>query len=146
MDPTLQLLLDERDITRLCYRYGSAIDDRDWAALRTCFTEDAVTEYEGLGEFAGYDAIEKACQGAVNPLDRSQHVIGNVVVEVEGDTATAQCYLHAQHAKAGTPGGDLYVIAGRYTDSLVRTPDGLRFTRRRLETWWTEGNPAIVPI
>jgi ketosteroid isomerase-like protein len=144
VDPTLQLLLDERDITRLCYRYGSTLDDRDWAGLRTCFTDDAVTEYEGLGEFTGYDAIEKVCQAALGPLDRSQHLIGNVVVAVDGDTATAQCYLHAQHVKTGTPGGDLYVLAGRYTDSLARTPDGWRFTRRRLETWWTDGNPAVI--
>ena len=144
MDPTLQRLLDEHEITRLCYRYGTALDDRDWPGLRTCFTDDAVTEYEGLGEFEGYPAIEAVCQAALVPLDRSQHLVGNVSVEVDGDTATAQCYLHCQNVKAGTPGGDLFVIAGRYTDQLARTPDGWRFTRRRLETWWTDGNPAVV--
>jgi ketosteroid isomerase-like protein len=144
MDPTLQLLLDERDITRLCYRYGTTLDDRDWPGLRTCFTDDAVTVYEGLGEFTGYPAIEQVCQAALGSLDRSQHLIGNVSVEVDGDAATAQCYLHAQHVRAGTPGGDLHVIAGRYSDQLVRTADGWRFTRRRLETWWTDGNPAVL--
>lgn len=144
MDPTVQLLLDERDITRLCYRYGTALDARDWAGLRTCFTDDAVTVYEGLGEFQGYAAIEQVCQGALSPLDRSHHVITNVLVDVDGDTATAQCYLQAQHVKAGTAGGELYMIAGRYTDRLTRTPDGWRFARRALETWWTDGNPAVL--
>ena len=144
MDAVLQRLLDERDITQLCYRYGTALDTRDWPLLRTCFTEDAVTEYEGLGAFEGYPAIEQVCQGALGSLDRSHHLIGNVQVEVDGDAATAQCYLHAQHVKAGTPGGDLHVIAGRYTDQVTRTPDGWRFTRRRLETWWTDGNPAVI--
>jgi ketosteroid isomerase-like protein len=144
MDQTVQLLLDERDITRLCYRYGTALDERDWARLRTCFTDDAVTVYEGLGQYEGYPAIEDVCRAALGRLDRSHHLIGNVTVETDGDTATAQCYLHAQHVKAGTPGGDLYVVAGRYTDQLVRTPDGWRFTRRHLETWWTDGNPAVL--
>lgn len=144
MDPTLTLLLDERDVTRLCYTYGAALDDRDWPRLRGCFTEDAVTEYEGLGRFEGYEAIEKVCQAALGPLDRSQHLIGNVTVSVDGDTATAQCYLHAQHVKAGVPGGDLYVIAGRYSDRLVRTEEGWRFAYRLLETWWTDGNPAVL--
>jgi ketosteroid isomerase-like protein len=144
MDPTVQMLLDERDITRLCYRYGAALDDRDWPRLRACFTEDAVTEYQGLGRFEGYEAIEKVCQAALLPLDRSHHLIGNVTVEVDGDAATAQCYLHAQHVKAGTPGSDLYVVAGRYTDRLVRTAEGWRFTHRLLETWWTDGNAAVV--
>jgi ketosteroid isomerase-like protein len=144
MDPTVQALLDERDVTRLCYRYGTALDTRDWPLLRTCFTEDAVAVYEGLGESDGYPAIEQACQGALGPLDRSQHLIGNVTVELDGDTATAQCYLQAQHVRAGTPGGDLYIIAGRYSDRAVRTPEGWRFTRRHLAIWWTDGNPAVV--
>ncbi len=144
MDAALQRLLDEHEITRLCYRYGTALDGRDWPALRTCFTDDAVTEYEGLGQFEGYPAIEGVCQAALGPLDRSQHLIGNVVVDVDGDTATAQCYLHAQHVRSGTPGGDLYLLAGRYSDRIARTPDGWRFTHRRLETWWVDGNPAVV--
>jgi hypothetical protein len=123
MDPTLQRLLDEHEITRLCYRYGTTLDDRDWAGLRTCFTDDAVTVYEGPvgGEFTGYEAIEQ-----------------------DGDTATAQCYLHAQHVRPGTPGGDLCMLGGRYTDRITRTPDGWRFTHRRLETWWIDGNPAVL--
>lgn len=47
MDPTVQVLLDERDITQLCYRYGTALDSRDWPLLRSCLAEDAVTVYEG---------------------------------------------------------------------------------------------------
>lgn len=144
MDDTLQSLLDERDITRLCYRYGTALDTKDWPLLRTCFTEDAVTVYEGLGQFEGPAAIEDVCRGALGALDRSHHLIGNVTVDVDGDTATAQCYLHAQHVKAGTEGGELYVVAGRYTDRLVRGPEGWRFAHRHLETWWTDGNPAVV--
>lgn len=144
MDPTVHLLLDEREITRLCYRYGAALDDRDWPLLRTCFTEDAVTEYQGLGRFEGYGAIETVCQAALGKLDRSHHLIGNVTVDVDGDAATARCYLHAQHVRPGTPGGDLYVVAGRYSDRLARTPEGWRFTYRLLETWWTAGNPAVL--
>ena len=144
MDAALQRLLDEHEITRLCYRYGAALDDRDWAALRTCFTDDAVTEYAGLGQFEGYAAIQGVCRTALGPLDRSQHLIGNVTAEVDGDTATARCYLHAQHVRTGTPGGDLYMLAGRYTDRLVRSPEGWRFVHRRLETWWTDGNEAVL--
>ena len=144
MDPVVQQLLDERDITQLCYRYGTALDNRDWAQLRTCFVDDAVAVYEGLGESDGYPAIEKACQDTLNPLDRSHHFIGNVSVRVDGDTATSLCYLQAQHVKAGTPGGDLFMFAGRYSDRWTRTADGWRITRRHLQTSWTDGNPAVL--
>lgn len=144
MDPVLQLLLDDRDVVRLCHRYAAALDDRDWDRLRTCFLPDAVAVYDGIGECAGYEAIEQLCRSALLPLSRTQHLIGNVVVDVDGDGATSSCYLQAQHVREGTPGGDTYVIAGRYTDRVVRTPDGWRLAHRRLETWWTGGNPAVV--
>lgn len=144
MDPLVQVLLDERDITRLCHRYATALDSRDWSLLRTCFLESAVAVYEGIGECAGYDAIEALCRSALEPLTRTQHLIGNVDVVVDGQEASCQCYLQAQHVKEGTAGGDLFVLAGRYTDAVVRTDDGWRIARRTLTTWWTDGNPAAV--
>lgn len=143
MDGVLQLLLNEREITRLCYRYGKALDDRDWERLRSCFLPDAVADYEGLERCEGYEAIERVCRGALEPLTRSQHLIGNVFPTVDGDAATSECYLQAQHVQAGTPGGDTFIVAGRYSDELVRTEGGWRIARRRLETWWTSGNAGV---
>lgn len=144
MTTMMQVLVDERDVTRVLHRYSTALDERDWPLLRTCFLEDAVAVYDGIGECAGVDAVEQVCRRALTPLDRSHHLLGNVVIVVDGDEATAQCYLHAQHVRAGAAGGDLYVVAGRYSDRLVRTADGWRIAHRRLETWWTDGNPAVV--
>lgn len=144
METTLQSLVDASAIRDVCTRYATALDDRDWELLSTCFTKDAVTVYEGIGECSGYDAIEELCKQALTPLTRTQHLLGNFASDVDGDLATAQCYLQAQHVREGTDGGDTYVIAGRYTDRLVRTDDGWRISWRRLETWWTDGNPAVV--
>jgi 3-phenylpropionate/cinnamic acid dioxygenase small subunit len=144
MDPSLQSLLDERAIHNLCVRYATALDNRDWNLLRSCFTTDAVTVYDGIGECSGYEAIEGLCRRALGPLTRTQHLVGNISAEVDGDTATAQCYLQAQHVRDETDGGAHFIIAGRYSDRLVRADDGWRIAWRRLETWWTEGNPAVV--
>lgn len=140
----VRALLDEREIVRVCLRYATALDTRDWALLRTCFTPDAVADYDGIGQCHGYEAIEEVCRGALTPLDHSQHLLGNLEADVDGDEAAARCYLQAQHVRAGTPGGPNFVIAGVYTDRFVRTPDGWRISRRHLATWWTEGNPAVV--
>ena len=34
-----QALLDERDIVAVCVRYAAALDTKDWALLRACFTD-----------------------------------------------------------------------------------------------------------
>lgn len=135
---------DKQDIAEVCYRYGVAVDNRDWALLSSCFLPDANAFYEGLPACHGYQAIEDTCNRALSPLSGSQHLIGNVLVQLDGDTATAQCYVQAQHVKLGTEGGDLFVFAGRYRDTLVRTPAGWKITERFLDAMWTDGNPAVL--
>jgi 3-phenylpropionate/cinnamic acid dioxygenase small subunit len=144
VDPAIQQLLDERAIIDVCVRYATAIDDRDWERLRSCFLPDAVGVYHADRPLTGYPAIEEAVRTAVTPLSRTQHLVTNFTVVLDGDRATSRCYLHAQHVRAGLPGGETFVIAGRYSDRLVRTDDGWRIRERRLDRWWTAGNPAVT--
>jgi 3-phenylpropionate/cinnamic acid dioxygenase small subunit len=144
MDPEIQQLLDERAIADVCVRYATAIDDRDWERLRSCFLPEAVGLYHADRVLTGYPAIEEALRTAVTPLSRTQHLVTNVTVVVDGDEATSRCYLHAQHVRVGLPGGESFVIAGRYRDRFMRTDDGWRIRKRRLDRWWTSGNPAVM--
>src|SRR5687768_1695537 len=100
----LREMLDVQRITQVCYRYGLALDTRNWPLLATCFEGDAVAAYPGIGnEIAGYDAIEEACRNALTPLTRSQHLISNVLPVVKGAEADVTTYLQAQHVREGTP-------------------------------------------
>jgi ketosteroid isomerase-like protein len=140
----LDALLDKQAITEVCYRYGIIIDSRDWSRLATCFTPDAQAYYMDMPPCHGYQAIEDTCRQALSPLDGTQHLIANVTVDLDGDEADSFCYLQAQHVKTGTPGGDNFMIAGRYLDRFVRTGEGWRIRQRRLEGIWTDGNPAVI--
>lgn len=142
---SLEHLLDLQEIIDLLHRYACALDEKDWPLLATCFTADAVALYgEALGRQEGFAAIENVCRAALGHLDSSQHMISNPEIQVEGDTATARCYVHAQHTKAGTPGGDNVTIGGTYLDELVRTADGWRIRHRELRFLWQEGNQAVL--
>ncbi|GAA1651591.1 hypothetical protein GCM10009790_35830 [Georgenia ruanii] len=83
-------------------------------------------------------------QDVVTPLDRTQHLLGNHHVSVDGMTAAARCYFQAQHLRRGTTGGDTYLVGGTYTDRLLMTTEGWRITHRRLEVTWTDGNPEVL--
>ena len=137
-------LQDRADIVDVCVRYARALDRRDWELLRTCFVPDVGVEYEGMDPIKGYDALDRVCRDALEPLDVSQHLLGNFTVELDGDVAGCECYLHAQHVRAGTPGGDQYVVAGTYRDALRRDRDGWLITHRTLDVAWTAGNPAVL--
>jgi len=140
----LHALQDKQEITEICYRYGLALDRRDWAALAALFTPDTDAFYLDMPPARGYKAIEDTCRTALDPLSATQHLISNVVVRLDGDRAECSCYLQAQHVKTGTAGGDNFIIAGRYDDKLLRTPDGWRIRERRLQVMWTDGNPAVA--
>ncbi len=137
---------DRDDIIDLTHRYCWSLDSRDWAGLDTVFLPEATAELRSP-LLEGRDAIRARISRAIEPLDATQHTVTNHMVAVDGDTATCRCYLHSQHVReAAVGGGHLYVIAGRYEDELVRTPDGWRIRFRRLVVTWSEGNLDVVRL
>jgi 3-phenylpropionate/cinnamic acid dioxygenase small subunit len=139
-------LADRDAITDVLYRYARALDGRDWEALRTVFTEDAVGEYTGRinATFHGVAAIIGLVSRALGGLEASQHIIANPVIDVDGDEARSRCYLHAQHYRpARATGGSTYVVGGTYHDRLVRASGGWRIAHRRLEIAWMKGDIGV---
>lgn len=143
----LQELMDERDIIGLTVAYCWTLDGRQFEDLGTIFTEDATADYgEGLGVFNGVAEIAEICRHALGPLDASAHSVTNHQVEVNGDTARCRCYFQAQHVRLAAEGGPNLIIAGKYTDQLVRTAKGWRIKHRELASVWMEGNREVLVL
>ena len=145
-DPAeLARLLDERAIVEVTHRYCAALDGRDWAELARCFTADAVAVFGRVpGQHEGLAAIQRVCRRSLEPLDASQHLVANHLIDISGDVASSRCYVRAQHTRRGLEGGKNFIIAGTYQDQWRRTPEGWRITRRTLVETWSEGNPAVL--
>lgn len=143
MSPPPDRLVDRAEIVDLAIRYTWALDTKRLDDLRDVFVADATALLHGVA-CEGVDAIIERIGGALLRLDATQHLVGNHLVEVDGDTATHRCQLQGQHVLAGTDGGDTYVVAGYYDDRLVRTDEGWRIAHREMHGTWTSGNPAVV--
>lgn len=145
MPYTVEQLSDKLEITETLYRYATALDTRDRELLREVFLEDAVFLIgAGVGRYDGVEAIGSVVTEFLGGLEASQHIITNPVIELDGDTASSRCYLHAQHYMPDQrTGGNTLEIGGTYHDQLVRTADGWRIRQRELEVTWTEGNFGI---
>ena len=137
-------LADVQAIVDLTVAYSYALDERHFDDLDDVFVPDATAELGWLLE--GRDAIKDRIRDALVPLDASQHLVATHQVHVDGDRATGRCYLQAQHVKANTEGGSLFMVGGRYEDRYVRTADGWRIAHRTLIVLWTDGNPAVLGI
>lgn len=144
MSTDLMALLDEKAIVDVTIRYATALDTKDWQRLRECFTPDAVARYGVIADCAGVDAIIEQVSGGMDYLAQTQHILTNHVVLLDGDSATCVCYLQAQHLRDNAKPSWNFIMAGQYSDSLVRTRDGWRISERALELWWTSGDPAVI--
>jgi 3-phenylpropionate/cinnamic acid dioxygenase small subunit len=136
---------DHHEIVQLTHKYCWALDSRTWDGLDQVFLPDATADLRSP-LLEGRDAIRARIARALEPLDATQHTVTNHMIEVEGDRATCRCYLHAQHVREAAEGSPNYVLAGRYEDELVRTPEGWRISFRRLVVVWSEGNVDVVRL
>ena len=140
-------LLDQRAIVELTVRYCWALDERNFEALRSIFSPDCTALYGRL-HLVGVEQVMARCQRALEILDASQHLVSTHQVNIVGDSATCRCYFHAQHVRHGAASeldpSPNFVVAGRYTDDLVRTGQGWRIRRRVLADMWTHGNVRVV--
>lgn len=75
------------------------------------------------------------------------HTLGNVTIELDGDTATARSYVSAWHwytsnAAAGADRPADFACVGQYHDELRREPQGWRIAKRTYSST-APGNIAI---
>lgn len=143
VDETLNHLIERQRVADLGRRNAQALDACDAALLRTLFAPDAALAIDGVGEFTGVDAIVGSLS-VLAGLDRTQHVIGNQLVELRGDTAVMDSYFIATHVDHDHPGGPVFTVYGAYADRCVRTADGWRIARRKVQMLASTGNAAML--
>ena len=136
-----QEISDRIEIQDLLVRYTRAIDARDYGLLDTCFTPDASVDYTTSGGIKGaYPEVRAWLEKALAQFDAMLHLVGNSVVELDGDTARARTAVYNPMGKAGPDGGmEFFTVVADYVDQLVRTPEGWRIADRFEEQRFLQG-------
>ena len=127
----VQAMEDKDAIWMLFMEYKRHLDARDFKAYASLFTDDAVW-VGNLGKAVGPGEIEallvRTLEVYESDLERTYHLVMNPVVNVNGDTAKAKS--NWGFITRGETDNPVFQMLGRYTDELVRTPDGWKFSRR----------------
>lgn len=126
---TLDLLLAEREIARALTRIARAMDARDWPGLLAELTEDATGEL-GTGPLASPAAIVALIRRYLDPCGQTQHLLGNLLVEVDGDQATSRCYVSDTHLGAAGKEHITFVTLGDYHDQWRRVDGAWKLCHR----------------
>jgi hypothetical protein len=113
-------------IQQVLVRYGHCVDDRDFAGLDQVFTPDARASYSGGPWLEGLGAIIASISPLAN-FPASLHLMGNMLVTVDGDQATSDTRSITQLVESD---GTTRVRTLRYRDRWRRTPAGWRIVER----------------
>lgn len=141
-------LPDRAEIAELGYCYAEGTDAIGRGGLaagkqiyKDCFTNNAVISAYFPGDdpngppglsAVGSDAWAVAVHSVFtnNGYIATQHLIGNVRIQLDGNNATMTSYLSATHVI--DPSGAVELAHGTYVDTVVRTPQGWRISKRTL--------------
>jgi ketosteroid isomerase-like protein len=121
----LDSLLAEREIERMIVDYAANNDAGNWDAVAATYAEDGrMSRPTAPDDFIeGREAILAAFKA--RPPRASRHIVANIRVDLDGDSATATSQILLFTAADQAP------KVGTYADKLLRSGEGWRFTERR---------------
>jgi SnoaL-like domain len=125
---------DNFEIQQLYARYNNAIDSGDAEGWAATFTPDGV-----FNSMSGHDALVNFVKTWREKLGGATRKHWNNNLEITGDSKQATATVYLMLLDYGTKPVSI-VGTGTYSDSLVKTKDGWRFTKRT-----TKGDTAPAP-
>lgn len=143
MSNTVETLIAKQDITELIYNYMRGLDRWDSSLLNSVFFDDAYCEY-GFINCGASDFIDFAL-GALKDHTANQHMVGNILIDVEGDEAFGEVYFNAYHKVKTENGFEDILIAGRYLDRYEKRDGVWKFAYRAELVDWSHSRPTNDP-
>lgn len=105
-------------------RYLSSLDDKDWAGIAGCFTDDAIAHYNHEPEtINGGEGVAQWLHRMV-AYNATDHALSNVQIVVDGDHAEAHSRVIATLHQGPEGVGRVQVRAIDYRDKLRKTDAG----------------------
>lgn len=109
-----------KDQIRDClYRYCRGIDRIDADLIASAFHDDAIIDFGTLFKGPKADFIETSIAVQKRQTD-CQHLIGNILIELDGDVAAVESYEMARHLTPLPNGLKDMVMAARTLDRFER--------------------------
>lgn len=141
----LQRLLDERDIAVQLATLARILDSREWSRVPEVVAEDVSFDYTNSGtDVQGRAALLANFRQFLDVCGPSQHLLGSIIVEVDGDGALSRSYVQARHRSKDPADPRLFDSNGEYIDRWGRRAEGWRMVHRRAIWASMSGDPAVI--
>jgi hypothetical protein len=129
---------DNIDIQQLYARYNIAIDSGDAEGWAATFTPDGV-----FNTFVGHDALVGFIKMWREKLNGATRKHWNNNLQITGNSKEASATVYLMLVDFSTKPTSI-LMTGSYSDSLVKTKDGWRFTKRTTKSDAAPPPPAAA--
>jgi hypothetical protein len=135
MTDLLQELTDRQDLTDLVSRLGLWLDERRFDDPWSILTEDVTVATAG-GSAQGIHRVAAQAR-RTHDVENLQHVITNVLIDLDGDRASVRANLIVTFVPRADEPASHTTRGERYRFAAVRTPHGWRLSRVEIDPIWT---------
>ena len=137
MDARLQELLDHHEIRKTLAEYCHACDRGDAELMASVYSGDDSFDDHGAVKAPGPEYARVMTGMILEQTESISHILGQSLIEVDGDTARAETFVVAFFRTPASPGPDgsdgppgLNVFVGRFVDRLQRIDSSWKIKHR----------------
>jgi hypothetical protein len=135
---------DTSNIINQVNLYPVAVDSLNFDLFDEIFAQDAHVDFGGPAQWNDLVSLKRDFLAIHEPFRATQHKTGNHRVTVNGGQANCFAYVHACFVRDVGEGGNIFEVRGWYDDTLARTADGWRITRRIARNICATGNEKVL--
>jgi hypothetical protein len=132
-------LTDRTQIHDLVLSYARVADSKDWQGYADLFAEEGRIIWP-YGDIPKKD-IARSIARILEPFEATHHMLTNIGITIDGDTARTHHYLQSVHLPVASEPGQHSDVGGWYNNEYRRTPAGWRIVSLDLTFVWTSGLP-----
>lgn len=141
LDRNLQRLIDTEDIRNMLHEFLFCIDDRRWTDADELFADD-VRVTMPFATHEGKVGLGAWGEAALGRFDTTHHLVGTMLIRIDGDRATARAKLIAGHVHSHDDPADHFDVGGTYRWELQRSHRGWLIQQFELAVTYTTGTEA----
>ncbi|WP_164857086.1 nuclear transport factor 2 family protein [Sphingomonas crocodyli] len=151
--PPAAALQDRAEIEEVVVGLANATDSRDWRGVEALLADQVDLEYRTLTrdtppirQRVSPAQFVVASQGTLPGFLHTQHLIGNIVIRVEGKRAEVVSQVWMSHYLPADQGPPYWNVAGTYRHDLVKTRSGWKISAMHVVILFETGNDRLQAL